>query len=207
MKSNPYHNKAAFFDGQIDAAWAADAYGPEERRKLERLRGELAPLAGKSILEPGCGTGRMTEVLSQWVGPSGAVTALDISPKMIARAKQRLAGRENISQTRAALEDIAFRSACFDVVLHHQVFPHYHNPARVLDITARVVKPGGAVILCHFINSARMNDIHRKAGSAVAHDLMPKESELRRLFSAAGLTVKFVADDDNGFFLSAHRPI
>ena len=204
--SNPYLDKIVYFDSQIDAPWAANEFGPEEWKKLERLRAELGLLQGKILLEPGCGTGRLTQVLSNWIGPSGRVTALDISPKMTDRASLRLAGRTNVTLLKTALEDLKLEPASFDIVLHHQVFPHYHDKARALDITARAVKPGGLVIVFHFIDMARINDTHRKAGTPVERDLMPPQDEMRRLFAAAGLTVKFVTDDELGFFLSAYRP-
>ena len=201
-----YKDKIVFFDNQSDAPWAALEYGPQEWEKLERLKVELEPLPGKTILEPGCGTGRLTAILSEWVGPSGRVTALDISPKMMDRARRRLAGRGNVILRQAAMEDLAHAPASFDVVLHHQVFPHYHDQALALEITGRAVKPGGLVVICHFINTDTINDDHRQAGTAVEHDLMPAVDELRRMFPRAGLAVKSVTDDDHGFFLSAFRP-
>jgi demethylmenaquinone methyltransferase/2-methoxy-6-polyprenyl-1,4-benzoquinol methylase len=206
MNDDPYHRKAAFFDGQIDAPWAAGEYGPDEWRKLDRLKAELGPLDGRVIVEPGCGAGRLTEVLSAWVGPSGRVIALDISPKMVERAEKRLVGRGNVSLSRAALEELDRADQSVDVVLHHQVFPHYLDQARALAVSAALVKPGGRVVVFHFINLAQINDTHRKAGTVVEHDTMPPEADMRRLFSAAGLKVDFISDDDRGYFLSARRP-
>ena len=201
-----YKNKIAFFNDQSKAPWAADEYGPQEWEKLKRLKVELEPLSGKTILEPGCGTGRLTAILSKWVGPSGRVTALDISPKMTEHACRRLVGLGNVTILQTALEDLDHTPASFDVVLHHQVFPHYHDQVLALEITARIVKPGGLVIICHFINRDRINNDHRNAGTAVENDIMPDTDDMRRMFVSAGLSVKSVIDDDKGFFLSAYRP-
>lgn len=64
-------DKAKFFDAQAGADWAADEYGEVERPKLERLlkQSELGP--GQRVLEPGCGTGRLSQVLAQVVAPPG----------------------------------------------------------------------------------------------------------------------------------------
>ena len=207
MTSELYKEKIVFFNDQSGAPWAADQYGPLEWEKLKRLKVELEPLSGKTILEPGCGTGRLTAILSKWVGPSGRVTALDISPNMTDRARRRLAGYRNVTIMPAALEDLEYAPGSFDVVLHHQVFPHYHDQALALDITARAVKPGGLIIICHFINSAQINEDHRNAGTAVEQDMMPAAGEMRGMFLRAGLAVKYVMDDDMGFFLSAYRPV
>ena len=206
LTADQYKMKADFFDAQVESPWAADEYGPDELARLERMKAELGPLSGKAILEPGCGTGRLTSILSDWVGPSGHVTALDISRGMTDRARQRLAGRSNVRLVNGSLEELEPNPASFDTVLHHQVFPHYNDKALALEITARAVKPGGRVIVFHFINMAQINDTHRKAGTAVEHDMMPHEDEMRRMFEAAGLEVRFVVDDDEGFFLSALYP-
>ena len=56
-------------------------------RVLERL-----PLVGdETVLDAGCGSGRVTELLVRRL-PRGCVVALDASPAMLARARERLAG-------------------------------------------------------------------------------------------------------------------
>ena len=59
-----YALKSTFFDAQVDAPWASTPYGPGENAKLERLFSMLGPLAGRTLLEPGCGTGRLTLALA-----------------------------------------------------------------------------------------------------------------------------------------------
>jgi cyclopropane fatty-acyl-phospholipid synthase-like methyltransferase len=51
--------KAAFFDAQVDAPRAAEEYGSEEAPKIRRLLTEGRLHSGLSVLEPGCGTGRL----------------------------------------------------------------------------------------------------------------------------------------------------
>src|SRR5919199_1615866 len=65
-------------------AWAADVLG--------RLDG-LAPDA--TVLDVGCGTGRVTEALVPLV-PRGRVLAIDASAEMVALARKRLGGRADV---------------------------------------------------------------------------------------------------------------
>lgn len=44
-----YEHKAAYFYSQVRAPWAAKEYGPEEKRKLDRLFAENGPLEGLAI--------------------------------------------------------------------------------------------------------------------------------------------------------------
>jgi SAM-dependent methyltransferase len=76
-KSDPYAMKSTFFDDQVRRDWATKVYGLDERRKLDRLFAITGPLTVLRLLEPGCGTGRLTELLAREVGASGYVVAAD----------------------------------------------------------------------------------------------------------------------------------
>ncbi len=197
--------KAEFFDQQVRAAWAAAEYGPAEQPKLNRLIREAGLGTGQRILEPGCGTGRLTQVLARVVGPAGRVVALDISSAMVAACRQRLAGSPQVAVLHAALEELEARDASFDRVVCHQVFPHFDDKPLALRIIRRLLRPGGVLAVAHFINSAEINQTHRKAGTAVERDLLPGPGPMRRLLAEAGLEVEMLADDELGYFLRARR--
>lgn len=55
------------------------------------------------------------------------------------------------------------------------------------------------------MNLSQINDLHRKAGTAVEHDLMPLAEEMKHLFEVAGLKMGFLKDDAQGYFVSAAR--
>ena len=97
--------KASFFDAQVASGWASEEYGEVERPKLERLLGQSELGPGQRVLEPGCGTGRLSEVLAQVVGPTGHLTAMDISQGMVAACRQRVAGMSWVQVLRLALEE------------------------------------------------------------------------------------------------------
>jgi demethylmenaquinone methyltransferase/2-methoxy-6-polyprenyl-1,4-benzoquinol methylase len=198
-----YSGKAAYFDENAGAPWAAAEYGPDEMDKLDRLFQHTGPLRGLKILEPGCGTGRLTEILSEHVGEEGFVVGLDISPRMIDEARRRTAKRANLEIHLCAVEDFPLEENSYDLILCHQVFPHFEDKGKVLKILARALKMHGRLIVIHFINFEKINDLHRKVGTAVAVDMMLEEKEMRRLFDDAGLDVGFILDDHLGYFLSA----
>lgn len=57
----------------------------------ERLTGLLAPQPGEHVIDLGCGRGAMTTRLARRVGPTGQVTALDLSANMVAATREELA--------------------------------------------------------------------------------------------------------------------
>ncbi len=201
--NDPYAAKAAFFDVQVATDWASRPYGPEEQLKLDRLFDVTGSLAGRQVLEPGCGTGRLTEVLARKVGPKGRVVAMDISPGMVNEARQRLAGFTNVQILQGPVEEKTGYTGHFDIAVCHQVFPHFSDPAGALTRMAGMLKPCGRMVISHFISSTEINMVHRKAGSAVARDMMPSQQQIRRWCDRCHFIIETWQDDDQGYLLSA----
>ena len=198
--------KAAFFDAQVGSQWAADDYGPAEAPKIRRLLAEADFRSGLAVLEPGCGTGRLTEVLADAVVPGGRIEALEISPRMVEVCRRRLARRTNVVVHYTALEEYQGSAESFDRIICHQVFPHFDDKPAALAQLAKLLRPSGLLVVVHFINAVEINDVHRKAGTIVEGDLMPPREEMRRLFRGAGLAIDMHVDDTLGYFLRAACP-
>lgn len=195
--------KAGFFDAQAEAGWASQDYGESERPKLERLLrlSELGP--GQRVLEPGCGTGRLSEVLAQVVGPAGSLTALDISEGMVKACRKRVAGLSWVRVERMAVEEFHPSANSFDRVVCHQVFPHFDDQPAALAHLVEMLKPGGVLTVVHFMPSAVINDTHRKAGTVVEKDLLPPPGRMRSMIAAVGLSLEVLLDDELGYMLKA----
>ena len=198
-------NKAAFFDEQVSAPWAADEYGADEEPKVARLfsLGELA--LGQRVLEPGCGTGRLTKLLGELVGRRGRVVAMDISRAMFEACRLRVARLPQVEVHHAALEDLPATSGGYQRIVCHQVFPHFDDQAAATARMAELLEPGGLLLVVHFISQAEVNDLHRKAGTAVERDLLPSPGDMRNLMREAGLTPLALVDDELGYFFKARR--
>jgi len=122
-----------------------------ERLAFARWRKELWSLVGgQRLLEVGVGTGKNTPYY-----PRGAkVAAIDLSPKMLARASRR--GREMGERLDLYLmdaEDLAFPDHTFDTVVAGFVFCSVPDPVRALKEQGRVVRPGGRIVLLEHVRS------------------------------------------------------
>jgi ubiquinone/menaquinone biosynthesis C-methylase UbiE len=129
----------------------------------DALFARILPLAGKSVLDYGCGHGENSILLAA----SGArVTGFDISPVSIRKAKQRailhcLSDRICFEVQRAG--DLTYPSHSFDAVVGIAILHHLHSklPTIFAEIS-RVLKPGGtACFIEPFANSTAQKVFRR----------------------------------------------
>lgn len=92
----------------------------------------------------GCGTGRVAESLAPFVD---RVIAIDESRSMLAAARRRLGGLDNVELRRGALESLPLDDACLDVATSVLVLHHVAEPSRVLSEMARTLRAGGKLLI------------------------------------------------------------
>lgn len=102
------------------------------------------PLAGKTILDVGCGGGILAESMAK---QGGKVKGIDLSEKALKVAELHgLESSVKVDYEIIATEDLATREpATYDVVTCMEMLEHVPNPAAVIQACAILVKPGGQV--------------------------------------------------------------
>ena len=105
----------------------------------------LAALAGKTVLDVGCGGG----ILSDSMARKGAqVTGIDLSTKALKVAQLHAleAGTANVQYREVSAETLAAEApASFDVVTCMEMLEHVPDPSSVVKACSQLVKPGGWV--------------------------------------------------------------
>jgi ubiquinone/menaquinone biosynthesis C-methylase UbiE len=197
--------KAAYFDTQATAPWAVDPIPEKDRPKIARLLTAAEIQPGLHILEPGCGTGRLTGILAEAVGPHGRVLALDISAAMAQACRDRIGERTNVQVVQAAIEEYAVEPDSFDAVVCHQVVPHFDDPRAALATITRGLKPGGRLVVVHFAPAAMINEIHRTAAPPIRQDRLLPPERMRALLMEAGLVVDWCTEDALGYLVRGTR--
>jgi SAM-dependent methyltransferase len=111
------------------------------------IRPEAFDVAGcKRILDAACGNGRYSKFLLRRADADAVLTGFDLSPAMLRRARTRLHS-DRVTFAVADLTRLPYANACFDAVVCGWVLEHLPDPRSGLRELARVMKPGGRLLL------------------------------------------------------------
>ena len=119
------------------------------------VRGGLA--SGSRVLEVGCGTGKLTELLA---ARQLNVDAVDPGPRMIEQAKRRVGARDNVRFHVGRFEDVALPEAAFDAVFSGTAF-HWVDPVIGWTKAASYLRRGGLLALLVYMT------VHDERSAAV----------------------------------------
>lgn len=105
--------------------------------------GELKP--GTRVVDVGCGAGIDSFIAANMVGPTGQVIGVDMTPAMLAKARQAAAeaGLANVAFQEGYAEALPVPDGWADVVTSNGVLNLMPDKAKVLQEMARVLKPTG----------------------------------------------------------------
>jgi ubiquinone/menaquinone biosynthesis C-methylase UbiE/DNA-binding transcriptional ArsR family regulator len=133
------------------------------------IRAALADKPIRSLLDLGTGTGRMLELFGADIERG---LGLDLSLDMLALARARLdrAGLRHCSVRHGDIYDLALPRDSFDAVIIHQVLHFLDDSARAIAEAARVLRPGGRLLVVDFaphdLEFLREEHAHRRLGFA-----------------------------------------
>jgi len=184
------------FDAEMAAGLVEQYRRPAMVLRRVRALELAAPMLGESVVDVGSGPGFLTADLAVGVGSEGAVVGVDQSEAMVELARQRCAGLSQVrivsgDATRLPLDD----SSC-DLLLSTQVLEYVADVDRALDEAARVLGPGGRVVLLatdwrsvawHSSDDARMTRILSAWEEHLAHPALPRT--LARSLERRGLRI------------------
>ncbi|MFF4452808.1 class I SAM-dependent methyltransferase [Streptomyces goshikiensis] len=193
------HTHVQEFFGARAAGW--DRKFPDDEPAFATAVAEFGLRPGDRVLDAGCGTGRALTPLRAAVGPTGTVLGADVTPQMLAAARQ--AGRA--ADGALLLTDVArlpLRDAALDAVFAAGLIAHLPDPEANLRELARVVRPGGRLALFHPIGRAALAARH---GRELTPDDLRAEHNLGPLLSASGWDMTSYADGDERFLVLAVR--
>ena len=180
------------------------------RKDYPPILEEIRNKAFETLLDAGCGTAPMLSLLSEEY-PDARFTGLDLTPEMIKQAKAKQL--KNAEFVVGDCEDMPFDDSSFDIVINSQSFHHYPDPQAFFNEVARVLKPGGMLVLRDNTGAKAamwfVNHIELPLANLIGHGDVAAHSidEVRGYCRAAGLTVVKI-EQQKGFrlHLVAQKP-
>ena len=133
------------------ASTSYDAAAALQERVRNELLGRLEdfPLAPKSILDLGAGTGHSSRALKRRY-PAAIVVAVDIAPGMLEKAREQSRWLRRFERVRADAYSLPFAAGSFDLIFSSLMLQWCDDLDAVFAEIARVLKPGGALIFSTF---------------------------------------------------------
>lgn len=139
-----------YWTGDVGRSWVEhqEALDRTLTSVSERLIELLAPRPGETIFDIGCGAGETTLRIAKRVGLSGRAIGVDISPTLLARARERAAAAESRAQfVEADAEAESFHAANADAVASRFGIMFFADPVRAFTNLRSALKPGGRLVV------------------------------------------------------------
>jgi len=157
------------------------------------------------FLDVGCGTGFAVGEVAKSANFKGQFYGIDMSPKMVEKAKSNFSGKNNFHFVEANAESIPLKDNFFDVIICTNSFHHYLHPDKAVKEMHRLLKKGGKV----YILDITIPDGWLGHALNRMHKLLEPEQvklystkEFRQLIETAGL--RYVISQKIGTGMYAH---
>ena len=147
---------------------------------------QRASLAGRQVLDIGCGGGLLAEAMAS---RGAGVTGIDLSEGAIQVARLHLkeSGRQ-VDYRLVSAEDLAAeRPGAFDTVTCMEMLEHVPDPASIIQACARLTRPGGSVLFSTLNRSARAFALAIVAGEYLLRLIPPGTHEYAKFIRPSEL--------------------
>ncbi|MBK7256369.1 MAG: class I SAM-dependent methyltransferase [Ignavibacteriae bacterium] len=194
-------DRREYFDG-LSSRWDSFTDAAKVQGALATMLQGFDLRSDEHILDLGCGTGNLTQVLCSVLGARGRITAVDLAPAMIATARERVTD-PRVQWVVADAMSLPLPDASVDRVICFSAWAHFPDPWRVAKELGRVIRTDGQLHIVHIDGRDKINAIHTGAGGAIGHDLLPPAADLVSLLRAVGYAVAGEVDTPDSYRVSA----
>jgi demethylmenaquinone methyltransferase/2-methoxy-6-polyprenyl-1,4-benzoquinol methylase len=196
-------SKRKYFDNLAEK-W--DKIVSHDREKLNKIISHLNVERGQEILDVGTGTGILIPLLSKKLQDKGHITAIDISPKMIQKAKEKYPQKEypNVKFIISDILKFDFKKK-YDLIILYSCLPHIKQKKQLIQHLSKGLKDSGKLVIAHSESREKINKRHRNMNTIISGDLLPKSEEIKALMIKMNLEVIKISDNESMFLVIAKK--
>lgn len=177
----------AFFD-RLAPQWDADMIRHDDI--IATILDNAGVKPDVDVLDVACGTGVLfPDYLSRDVG---SLTAVDISPEMVRIARSKYP-EDKVTVCCGDVEELDFDKQ-FDCIVVYNAFPHFPEPAQLIESLVGLLKPGGILTVAHGMSRAAIDRHHEGPASKVSVGLMHEDALAAIFRRHLQLTTKISTD-------------
>lgn len=155
-EENPNSAERDFWSGPSGLSWIT--HEEEQDTFLHEVAAlvlrEAAPDPGDSILDIGCGTGALSILAAEAVGPNGRVLATDISEPLLQRTSERGAHMPQLAAHLGDAQTTNWPETGFDFAVSRFGVMFFADPPAAFANIARALKPGGRMVFATWAPAA-----------------------------------------------------
>jgi SAM-dependent methyltransferase len=145
---------------------------------------------GETVLDLGSGAGFDCFLAARQVGPAGQVIGVDMTPQMVAKARENARGAQvgNVEFRLGEIEHLPVNDASVDVILSNCVLNLSPSKALVINEAFRVLRPGGRLAISDVVATAPIPERFRGTEAALTGCIggAAQVDELERMLIEAG---------------------
>lgn len=195
------HDKHQAFYDLLAAEWDL-MFTAEDLERLLHVVDSLEVREEMDVLDLGCGTGILFDMLRRKVGENGSVTGVDFSIEMAQKAHRNFPFA-NVNVVDADVTMLPFADSTFDMAVAFSAFPHFSDQQRAIDETHRILKPGSRFYIIHLSSSRELSMLHHEIGGVVEHDAIPPKERLCEMLNSSKFTDVIIDDYPGRYVASA----
>jgi ubiquinone/menaquinone biosynthesis C-methylase UbiE len=171
----------------------ANSAATTDQAQVARFVEAIGEHAHGRVLDVACGPGIVTSTLA---ARAREVVALDLTPQMLDKARQRCAeaGRTNVLFKEGSATALPFADAVFDAVVTRLSLHHYPEPRLALNEMLRVLRCEGTLAIADVVSSEfpEKSELHNaiEVLRDPSHVRMLPASELIALIARSGVAIK-----------------
>lgn len=168
--------------------------------RVKDILGKLPIAEGMDIIDLGTGTGVLVPYLSETVGQSGHVTAIDLSDGMLSIAQKKFGHLPNVEFLNLDFEEEQIPGK-YDIAFLYSVYPHLHAPADTIEWLFKMnMKPEGMIVIAFPSDENFINNIHHE--KKAEHDHLPPAHVLAEIIKNWGYKTEVVAENPDEYIVT-----